>query len=119
MFCIHLPSCYHAFLSPIVTNGAAGVTQIQNEPSARALAGMQSERPRHEPPTALPLSLRTVQRSSISAGRIGQPASSRIFLAKWVIAGEAAMELHGKRFNFGAGDIALCSPGVPHALWAI
>src|SRR4051812_39751509 len=87
-----------------------GVTltqDISNNVKARQLSGRHAERPRHEPPAALPLALRTVERSNISAGRFDQPSSKRILLIKWVIGGEAVMEMHGQRFHFGPGDVAV------------
>ncbi|HSV13315.1 MAG TPA: AraC family transcriptional regulator [Tepidisphaeraceae bacterium] len=95
------------------------MTESPAEYAARRLSGVIAERPRHEPPLALPVSLRSVQRSNISPGKFDPPLANRILLVKWVIAGEAAMELHGQRFHFGPGDIAICTPGVPHAFWAV
>lgn len=86
---------------------------------ARRIEGLKAERPRHESSVALPVSLRTAQHAQIARGRFGQPWSKRIVLAKWVVTGEAAMEVHGKRFHFGAGDVALYTPDIPHAFWAV
>lgn len=90
-----------------------------SEQPARRLEGRKAERPRHEPPIALPLSLRSAQHAWIAPGRFGQPWSRRIIMAKWVVTGEAAMEVRGKRFHFGPGDVAIYTPDIPHAFWAV
>jgi AraC-like DNA-binding protein len=95
------------------------VGEARQDKAARRIGGLKAERPRHEPPLALPVSLRTAQHSRISRGRFGQPWSTHIILAKWVISGEAAMEVRGQRFHFGSGDVASYTPGIPHAFWAV
>jgi AraC-like DNA-binding protein len=40
-------------------------------------------------------------------------------LVKWVIAGEAAMRLSGRRLSFGPGDVAVYLPAEPHEFWAV
>ncbi len=95
------------------------VHAIEGEPIARRISGLVAERQRDQYPGGLMVALRSVQRSTITAGRFGPSWSPRLVLAKWVTAGSAAMEVDGKRMRFGPGQVAIYLPTEPHRFWAL
>lgn len=92
---------------------------IDGDPIARRISGLVAERQRDQYPGGLLVALRSVQRSTITAGRFGPSWSQRLVLAKWVTAGAAAMEIDGKRVRFGPGQVAIYLPSDPHRFWAL
>jgi AraC-like DNA-binding protein len=92
---------------------------IEGEPIARRLNGLVAERQRDLYPSGVLVALRSVQRSTITAGRFGPSWSQRLVLAKWVISGAAAIEVGGKRLRFGPGQVAIYLPTESHRFWAL
>ncbi|HEX3134259.1 MAG TPA: AraC family transcriptional regulator, partial [Planctomycetota bacterium] len=86
---------------------------------ARRISGLVAERERHHYPGGLLVALRSVQRSSITAGRFGPSWSQRLVLAKWVTAGAGELEVGGKRVRFEPGQMAIYLPSDPHRFWAV
>jgi AraC-like DNA-binding protein len=92
---------------------------IDGDPVARRISGLVAERQRDQYPGGLLVALRSVQRSTISAGRFGPSWSQRLVLAKWVTSGSAIIEVGGKRLRFGPGQVAIYLPTDPHCFWAV
>jgi AraC-like DNA-binding protein len=86
---------------------------------AQAVGGRSAERRQGELPDSLPVVLRTASHQRVAKGRFHQPWSKRMVLIKWVISGEAAIRVGGRRISFGPGDVAIYMPSVPHEFWAI
>jgi AraC-like DNA-binding protein len=86
---------------------------------AQPISGEGAERGRGGLPDSLPVVLRTAVHVKVSQGRFRPPWSQRIVLVKWVISGEAAMRVNGRRIPFGPGDVAVYLPTQPHEFWAI
>ena len=90
------------------------------EQIAQALKGVQAERERGALPDSMPMVLRSaVHITMLSKGRFRQPWSKRLVLIKWVVTGEAAFRIRGRRYAFGPGDVAVYMPSVPHEMWAV
>ena len=89
------------------------------EQFAQAIGGASAERRQGELPDSLPVVLRTASHQNIAKGRFHQPWSKRMVLVKWVISGEAAIRVGGRRISFGPGDVAIYMPSIPHAFWAV
>jgi AraC-like DNA-binding protein len=96
----------------------AEIAQI-DDPIARRIGGVAVERPRHDAPAGIPLSLRTVQHVKVSSGRFGQSWSRRIVMAKWAVSGLGCMKVGSQRLNFGPGMVAIYLPTIPHRFWAL
>ena len=90
-----------------------------DDPIAHRLGGVAIERPRSEPPSGVPLALRTVQHVKVSRGRFSPTWSRRIVMIKWVISGMGAMSIGPERTNFGPGAVAIYLPTIPHRFWAL
>jgi len=90
----------------------------QPQPSVIRISGVGAERARGEWPDLLPLVLRSASHSIVSKGRFDQTWSKRLTMIKWVISGEAAMRVNGRRIPFGPGDVAIHVPTMQHAFWA-
>ena len=99
--------------------GSAATPTIEGDPIARRVSGLVAERQRDQYPGGLLVALRSVQRSTITAGRFGPSWSQRLVLAKWVTSGAAAIEVDGKRIRFGPGQVAIYLPTDPHRFWAL
>ncbi len=89
------------------------------EQIAQPVKGRQAMRMRGAPPDALPVVLRSAVHNHISAGRFRQPWSKRLVLIKWVVSGEAAFRMRGRRYPFKPGDVAIYMPSMPHEMWAV
>jgi AraC-like DNA-binding protein len=98
---------------------ATGTVDGEQEPFAKRLSGLVAERQRETYPSGVLVALRSVQRVAVSAGRFGPSWSQRLILAKWVLRGEAAMEVDGRRLRFGPGQVAIYLPTIPHRFWAL
>src|SRR5690349_8777053 len=72
---------------------------------SQALSGQRAERARGELPDTLPVVLRSAVHAQVSKGRFRPPWSKRIVLVKWVIAGQAAIRINGRRIPFGPGGV--------------
>jgi AraC-like DNA-binding protein len=70
-------------------------------------------------PDSLPVVLRSAVHVQVSRGRFRPPWSKRIVLIKWVISGEAAIRVAGRRLSFVPGDVAVYLPTQPHEFWAV
>ena len=68
---------------------------------AQPLHGKHAERSRGTPPDSLPVVLRTAEHNHVTRGRFRQPWSKRFVLVKWVISGEAAIRIRGRRTAIG------------------
>ncbi|MGD0140052.1 MAG: AraC family transcriptional regulator [Tepidisphaeraceae bacterium] len=90
-----------------------------DDPIAHRIDGVAIERPRSDPPSGVPLALRTVQHVKVSRGRFGQTWSRRIVMIKWVISGMGAMKIGSQQLNFGSGMVAIYLPIFPHRFWAL
>ncbi len=90
-----------------------------SEVIAQPISGVRAERMRGEMPDSLPIVLRTAVHAHVSRGRFRPPWSKRIVLIKWVISGEAAIRVGGRRIPFGPGDVAIYMPTIPHEFWAV
>jgi AraC-like DNA-binding protein len=86
---------------------------------AQPISKREAHRVRGALPDLLPVVLRSAVHNQISKGRFRQPWSRRLVLVKWVIAGEAAMRVGGRKYPFGPGDVAIYMPSVPHEMWAV
>ena len=91
----------------------------RSEPVARRLRGLAVARPHEQPPRGVPVALRTAQHVHVARGRFEQLATKRVFLAEWVISGQAAMEVRGERLTFGPGEVAIYLPSIPLRFWAV
>ena len=40
-------------------------------------------------------------------------------MIKWVVAGEAAIRIAGRRISFGPREVAVYTPTIPHEFWAV
>jgi AraC-like DNA-binding protein len=89
------------------------------EQIAQPLRGTQAERLRGALPDSMPVVLRSAVHNHVCAGRFRQPWSKRLVLIKWVISGEAAFRVRGRRMSFGPGQVAVYMPSVPHQMWAV
>jgi AraC-like DNA-binding protein len=89
------------------------------EQFAQDVGGISNERRQGQLPDSLPVVLRTAAHRIVARGRFHQPWSKRMVLIKWVISGEAAIQVGGRRLSFGPGDVAVYMPSVPHAFWAV
>src|ERR1700761_4538423 len=98
---------------------ATAKVNLVAESIARRLAGTAVERPRDAPPDGVPIALRSAQHSFISAGRFEPPWSKRTVIAKWMVAGEAAMEVEGRRIPIKTDQMAIYIPTIPHRFWAV
>jgi AraC-like DNA-binding protein len=78
---------------------------------------VRAERARGELPDTLPVVLRSAVHAHVSKGRFRPPWSKRIVLVKWVISGQAAIRINGRRIPFGPGDVAIYVPTLPHEFW--
>ena len=94
-------------------------TAQPDEPVAHRLGGVAIERPRSEPPSDVPLALRSVSHVKVSRGRFSPTWSRRIVMVKWVISGMGSMSIGPERMNFGPGSVAIYLPNIPHRFWAL
>lgn len=90
-----------------------------SETIAQPVSGMRAERTRGDLPDSLPVVLRSAVHVEVSRGRFRPPWSKRIVLIKWIISGEAAIRVAGRRLSFGPGDVAVYLPSQPHEFWAV
>jgi AraC-like DNA-binding protein len=97
----------------------ASAKEPRNQRLAQRLDGNAAERVRGEWPDQLPIYLRTAAQVRVSRGRFDQTWSKRLTLLKWVITGEAAIRINGRRFPFGPGEVAIHVATMPHAFWAV
>ncbi len=86
---------------------------------AQPVKGVQAERVRGAPEDSIPVVLRSAVHNHVCRGRFRQPWSKRLVLIKWVISGEAAFRVRGRRMPFGPGEVAIYMPSVPHEFWAV
>ncbi len=86
---------------------------------AQPIRGLRAERLRAESLDSLPIVLRSAVHADISNGRFRQPWAKRIVLIKWVVSGEAAIRVSGRRLSFSPGDVAIYLPSIPHEFWAV
>ena len=86
---------------------------------AQPVKGMQAERLRGALPDSIPVVLRSAVHNHVCKGRFRQPWSKRLVLIKWVISGEAAFRIRGRRYPFTPGEVAVYMPSVPHEMWAV
>ncbi len=100
-------------------SGSATEPTIEGDPIARRISGLVAERQRDQYPGGLLVALRSVQRSTITAGRFGASWSQRFVLAKWVTSGAAILVVGGKRLRFGPGQVAIYLPTDLHRFWAV
>ena len=77
------------------------------EQAAQPVTGVRAERSREELPDSLPVLLRSAVHVVVAKGRFRPPWQKRIVLIKWVISGEAAIRVAGRRISFGPGDAFL------------
>ena len=89
------------------------------EQAAQPVTGVRAERSREELPDSLPVLLRSAVHVVVAKGRFRPPWQKRIVLIKWVISGEAAIRVAGRRISFGPGDVAVYLPSQPHEFWAV
>lgn len=89
------------------------------ETYVRRIDGVRAERAFHEGSEVLPLMLRSAVRGTVTPGRFRQPWSRRMILVKWVLRGEAQMNVGGRRLTFGQGDVAVHVPTQPHQFWSL
>lgn len=90
------------------------------QPVAGTVMQRSKVRPFEQPLPTLPLALRSATPwVKLCAGRFGLPAGNRIVLAKWVLKGQAMIEVRGVRTPFGPGELALYFPFIPHAFWIL
>src|SRR4051794_17423811 len=85
---------------------------------AQRIDGVAIGRTRSPAPRNIPLALRSATRQRVTRGRFA-PTSRRILLIKWVIDGEAAMAVEGRRLKFRPGDVAVHIPSIAHQFWAL
>jgi len=71
------------------------------------------------PPRYIPLALRSAVHQQVTRGRFPPVLGRQIVLVKWVIRGEAAIGVEGRRFRFGPGDVAVHVPPHPHQFWSL
>lgn len=90
-----------------------------DEPLARRLEGVGIGRSRTPPPRNVPIALRSATRQRVSRGRFPPIVGRRIALFKWVIEGEAAIGVEGRRLKFRPGDVAVYTSSIPHQFWAL
>jgi AraC-like DNA-binding protein len=86
---------------------------------ARGIDGVGLGRSNQPAPMNIPLALRTAVHKRVSQGRFPPVQHPRILLAKWVIAGQAAIGVEGRRLKFGPGEVALHLPADPHQFWVL
>jgi AraC-like DNA-binding protein len=83
------------------------------------IGGVRAQRSRHEWSDIFPVVLRSAIHARVTTGRFRQPWSERLVLIKWVIDGQAAIGVSGRRLTFGPGDVAIYSPTQPHQFWSL
>src|SRR3954451_17066220 len=86
---------------------------------AQPVSGIGAERGRGGLADSLPVVLRTAVHVTVSPRRFRPPWSKRIVLIKWVLSGEAAMRVGGRRISFGPGDVAVYLPMQDHEFWSV
>jgi AraC-like DNA-binding protein len=86
---------------------------------ARGVDGVGLGRSNQPAPMNIPLALRTAVHKRVSHGRFPPVQQRRILLAKWVIDGQAAIGVEGRRLKFGPGDVAIHLPADPHQFWVV
>lgn len=86
------------------------------DPQVQPVEGFTVGRTRTPPPEGVPVALRSATRQRVTRGHFAQIAKP-ITLVKWVIEGEAAMGVEGRRLRFGPGDVAIYVPSIPHQFW--
>jgi AraC-like DNA-binding protein len=89
------------------------------ERMARGVDGVGLGRSNQPAPMNIPLALRTAVHKRVSQGRFPPVQQRRILLAKWVIEGQAAIGVEGRRLKFGPGDVAVHLPADPHQFWVL
>ena len=87
------------------------------EPQVQPIEGFTVGRSRTPPPHGVPVALRSATRQRVTRGRFAPVVHAPITLIKWVISGEAAMGVEGRRMKFGPGDVAIYVPSIPHQFW--
>lgn len=90
-----------------------------DESLARGISGIGLGRSHAPAPLNIPLALRTAVHKRIRRGRFPPVVGRRIVLAKWVIEGEAAIGVEGRRLKFRPGEVAIHVPSLPHQFWAL
>jgi AraC-like DNA-binding protein len=75
-------------------------------------------RTRAPAPPGVPVALRSATRQRVTHGRFA-PANRPITMVKWVLTGEAAIGVEGRRLKFGPGDVAVYVPSIPHQFWVL
>src|SRR5215831_8139704 len=89
------------------------------ERQVQPLDGFTVGRTRAPAPHGVPVALRSATRQRVSRGRFAPVVGRPITLVKWVIDGEAAIGVEGRRIKFGPGDVAVYVPSIPHQFWVL
>jgi AraC-like DNA-binding protein len=89
------------------------------EQQVQPLDGFTVGRTRAPAPHGVPVALRSATRQRVSRGRFAPVTGRPITLVKWIIDGEAAIGVEGRRIKFGPGDVAIYVPSIPHQFWVI
>ncbi|HEX3356082.1 MAG TPA: cupin domain-containing protein, partial [Tepidisphaeraceae bacterium] len=76
-------------------------------------------RTRAAAPPGVPVALRSATRQRVTSGRFAPVMHHPITMVKWVIEGEAAIAVEGRRLKFGPGDVAVYVPSIPHQFWVV
>src|SRR3954451_17431840 len=87
------------------------------EPQVQPISGVTVGRTRAPAPPGLPIALRSATRQRVTAGRFAPVIGRAITMVKWVVEGEAAIGVEGRRLKFGVGDVAVYVPSIPHQFW--
>lgn len=93
------------------------IEQRMPEPQVQPVEGYTVGRSRTPPPPGVPVALRSATHQRVTRGRFAPLVHAPITLIKWVISGEAAMGVEGRRMRFGPGDVAIYVPSIPHQFW--
>jgi AraC-like DNA-binding protein len=92
---------------------------MADETAATFLTGARAERTPGPAPDNLPVVLRSASHGTIARGRFRPPWSQRLVMAKWVLDGQAAMRIAGRKIPVGPGQVAVYFPTLPHEFWAV
>src|SRR5262249_6377560 len=87
------------------------------ESQVQPIEGVTVGRTRAGAPAGVRIALRSATRQRVTGGRFAPIVGKPITLIKWVIEGEAAIGLEGRRLKFGPGDVAIYVPSIPHQFW--
>lgn len=91
------------------------MSELQVQP----INGVTVGRTRAPAPPGLPIALRSATRQRVTAGRFAPVIGRPITMVKWVVEGEAAIGVEGRRLKFGPGDVAVYVPSIPHQFWVL